>query len=200
MTNSTPLHSPKDDIISVPDPRLHQRSLRVGHIDDSTKQLAEHMIRSTVDWERSRDHEFGAALAAIQLGEAHRLVIVREDFEDKNRQSFAVFINPEIVKHEGEPEEAMEGCLSVPDVYGKVLRYPKVKVKALNLEGKEVRLTATGFLARVFQHEIDHTNGVLFIDHIDNPDKLYHLEADGHFSKYHGKSPLRSSTGESASE
>jgi peptide deformylase len=121
--------------------------------------------------------------------EAYRVVVIREDFEDKDQQAFAVFINPEIVKHEGEPEEAMEGCLSVPDVYGKVKRYPKVKVKALNLQGQEVRLTATGFLARVFQHEIDHTNGLLFVDHIKDPGKLYKLEADGHFSEYQGKAP-----------
>jgi peptide deformylase len=181
--NDSPPSSPKDDIIAVPHPLLHQKSQRIGHVDASTEELAKHMVEATLDWEQSREHEFGAALAAIQVAKPYRMVVIREDFEDKDAKSFAVFINPEIVKREGIPEEAMEGCLSVPDVYGKVSRYPKVKVKALNLQGQPVRVTATGFLARVFQHEIDHTNGVLFVDHIDNPDKMYRLEPDGHFSQ-----------------
>lgn len=191
MTKPNPqTTSPKDDIISLPDERLRQKSRRIGHIDASTEDLARHMIASTLDWEESRDHEFGAALAAIQLGQAYRVVVIRNDFEDKAEKSFGVFINPEIVKHEGEPEEAMEGCLSVPDRYGMVPRYPKVKVKALNLEGKPVRVTATGFLARVFQHEIDHTNGILFVDRVKDTSKLFRLEADGNFSKF---SPQQSS-------
>jgi peptide deformylase len=174
--------SPKDDIISVPDVRLHQKSRRIGHVHQQTEDLAKHMIAATLDWEASRDHEFGAALAAVQLGALERVVVIRNDFEDKDEKSFGVFINPEIVKREGTPEEGMEGCLSVPDVYAKVLRYPKVKVKALNLMGQIVRITATGFLARVFQHEIDHTDGILFIDHVKDPNKLFQLEPDGSFT------------------
>jgi peptide deformylase len=185
--SQTPANTnPKDDIISLPDPRLHQKSIRVGHIDHATEELARQMIAATLDWEESRAHEFGAALAAVQIGQLFRVIVVRNDFEDKEEKSFGVFINPEIVKREGEPEEAMEGCLSVPDLYGKVLRYPKIKVKALNLKGQPVRLTATGFLARVFQHEIDHTEGVLFVDRISDPNDLYRLEKDGHFSKFSG--------------
>lgn len=192
MTKPSPTttQTPKDDIISLPDPRLRQKSRRIGHIDESTQKLASHMIASTLDWEESREHEFGAALAAVQLGQTYRVVVVRNDFEDKAEKSFGVFINPEIVKHEGEPEEAMEGCLSVPDRYGMVARYPKVKVKALNLEGKPVRVTATGFLARVFQHEIDHTNGILFVDRITNAEKLFILESDGSFRKFPAESSL----------
>ena len=78
----------------------------------------------------------------------------------------------------------MEGCLSVPDVYGQVPRYPKVKVRALNLMGQPIRITATGFLARVLQHEIDHCDGVLFTDRVPNVEKLYKLGADGHFTKF----------------
>jgi peptide deformylase len=109
-------------------------------------------------------------------------VVIRDDFDDKANRSFSVFINPEIVKAEGEPTEELEGCLSVKDIYGSVLRYPKVKVKALNLDGQPVRVTATGFLARVFQHEIDHTNGIVFVDRVDNPRKLFRLEPDGKFT------------------
>lgn len=73
-----------------------------------------------------------------------------------------------------------EGCLSIKDVYGKVPRYSKVRIKALGVNGKEIRLTAEGFLARVFQHEIDHTNGVVFIDHIkDVPEAFYNLNDEG---------------------
>jgi len=172
----------KQDIIQIPNPILRQRSKRIGHIDESVRQLAEDMITATLDWEASRPHEVGAALAAIQVAQAYRLIVVRQDFEDRGNPGFAVFINPEIVKAEGEPESDIEGCLSVPDIYGQVLRYPKVKLKALNLDGREVRLTARGFLARVLQHEVDHTKGMLFIDHVKSPDDLFRLQTDGKFT------------------
>ena len=77
-----------------------------------------------------------------------------------------------------------EGCLSIPDIYGKVPRYNKVKVKALDTNLNKIELTASGFLARVFQHEIDHTNGIVFIDHIkDNPDAFYILDTSGKLIK-----------------
>src|SRR5437899_2550205 len=170
------------DIITIPHPMLREKSKRIGHIDVSIRELAGHMIEATLDWEASREHEFGAALAAVQIAQPYRVVVVREDFDDKANKSFAVFVNPEIVKYDGEPAEELEGCLSVKDIYGSVLRYPKVKVKALNLDGKEVRVTATGFLARVFQHEIDHTNGIVFVDRVEDPHKLYRLEQSGEFS------------------
>lgn len=171
---------------------LRQRSRRIGHIDPDTAVLAEGMIKATLDWESTREHEFGAALAAVQVARLDRLVIIRDDFDDKANQSFSVFINPEIVKAEGELTEELEGCLSVKDIYGSVARYPKVKIKALNLEGQPVRVTATGFLARVFQHEIDHTNGIVFVDRIDNPRKLFKLGTDGKFTAINPLEPKRS--------
>lgn len=179
--------SPKDLIIALPDTRLSKKSLRVGHIDATTEKLARTMIAATLDWEESRQHEFGAALAAIQIGQPYRVIVIRNDFEDKAEKSFGVFVNPEIVKTEGEPVEAMEGCLSVPDIYGSVPRYPKVKVRALNLLGQPIRITATGFLARVLQHEIDHTEGKLFTDHVKDPSKLFQLGTDGQFTPYQPK-------------
>lgn len=170
------------DIITIPHPMLRERSHRIGHIDASVQQLAQDMIAATLEWEASREHEFGAALAAVQVAQPYRVVVIRNSFEDKADKSFGVFINPEIVKTEGEPMEELEGCLSVKDIYGAVLRYPKVKIKALNLEGQPIRVTATDFLARVFQHEIDHTNGLVFVDRIKDPHKLYHLEPTGHFT------------------
>ena len=169
------------DIITIPNPKLHERSKRIGHVDEEVRQLAQDMIAATLDWEAGREHEFGAALAAVQVAKLYRVVVIRNDFDNKEDKSFSVFINPEIAKSEGEPTEELEGCLSVKDIYGSVARYPKVKVKALNLNGKPVRVTATGFLARVFQHEIDHTNGVVFTDRVDDPRKLFRLQPNGKF-------------------
>lgn len=170
------------DIITIPTPMLRLKSRRVAAVDDHIRQLAANMIEATLDWEAGREHEFGAALAAVQVAQAYRVVVIRNDFDDKADTSFSVFINPEIIRSEGTPTEELEGCLSVRDIYGSVARYPKVKVKALNLEGEPVRVTATGFLARVFQHEIDHTNGVVFVDRVEDPHKLYRLGEDGKFS------------------
>ncbi len=139
---------------------------------------------ATLDWEDSREHEIGVALAAVQVDQLYRVVIVRNDFDNKKDRSFSVFINPEIMKLEGELIEDFEGCLSVKNIYGKVPRYQKVKVKALNEKGQEIRVTAEDFLARVFQHEIDHTNGTVFIDHIkDIPEAFYKLTSDGKLEK-----------------
>lgn len=173
----------RKDIIVIPDERLRQKSQRVGFIDDSITNLAKDMITASLDWEAHRDHETCAALAAVQIGVLERVVIVRDNMEDLEDKSFSVFINPEIVKYLGEPEEKWEGCLSVDSVYGHVPRFPKIKLKATNLEGKEVRLTATGFLSQVFQHEIDHTNGIVFVDRVDNPDKLRKISDNGDFVK-----------------
>ncbi len=173
----------KDAIIKLPDPRLHEKSKRVGFVDQEILDLIDDMKSSTLDWESSRAHEVGAALAAVQLGEMWRVVIVRNNFDDRDDQSFTTFINPEIVKTEGEPIERIEGCLSVKDIYGEVPRYPKVKVKALDINGKEIRVTATDFLAQVFQHEIDHTNGIVFTDHIKDASKLFEIQPDGSFVK-----------------
>ena len=176
---------PKDWIIQLPSPTLHKKSKRVARIDAQTRQVADGMIRAVIDWESTRPHEFGAALSAVQIGKLTRVMIIRNNFEDREEQSFGVYINPEIVKLDGNPTEAMEGCLSIPDIYGSVSRHPKVKIKALNLDGKPVRLAASGFLARVIQHEIDHLDGILFTDRITDINKLYKLGPDGQFSKYH---------------
>ena len=174
----------KNDIISLPNPHLRQRSQKVGMIDDSIKELIEGMKAATIDWENSREHEVGVALAAVQVDKMYRIVVIRNDFDNKDDHTFTVFINPVITKYEGTIEEDYEGCLSVPDVYGKVPRNTKVRVKALDEEGREFRVTAEGFLARIFQHEIDHTNGVVFIDHIkDNPRAFFRLRQDGHLEE-----------------
>lgn len=170
----------KDDIIALPHPDLRKKSARVGLITDEIRQVVDDMKAATVDWDQSREHEVGVALAAVQIDRMYKIVIVRNNYDDKNDHEFTVFINPEIIKSEGEPVADFEGCLSVKNIYGKVLRYPKVKVKALDINGKAFRVTAEDFLARIFQHEIDHTNGVVFIDHIkDDPQAFYYLSDEG---------------------
>jgi peptide deformylase len=170
----------KDNIIALPNPHLRQKSKKVGIVTEEIKQIVEDMKAATIDWDQSREHEVGVALAAVQIDRLYRIVIIRDNYDDKGDHDFTVFINPEVVKAEGEPVTDYEGCLSVKDVYGQVPRYPKVKVKALDLQGKAFRVTAEGFLARIFQHEIDHTNGIVFIDHIkDNAEAFFKLDDDG---------------------
>lgn len=170
----------KEDIITLPNSSLREKSVKVHVITDEIVKLINDMTVASLDWEDSRPHEISAALAAVQVDDLQRVVIIRSDFEDKAERHFTPLINPEIVKREGEIIEDYEGCLSVSGVYGKVPRYSKVRVRALDLEGNEVRFKAEGFLARVIQHEIDHTNGVVFIDHIrDKTDAFYKLDEKG---------------------
>lgn len=170
----------KEDIITLPNPHLRVKSSRVHVITDETKKIIDDMIAASIDWENSRPHEISAALAAVQIDRLDRVVIVRSDFDDKSVRNFTALINPEIVKYEGEQIHDYEGCLSVNGFYGRVPRYSKIRVKALDAEGNEVRFKAEGFLARVIQHEIDHTNGIVFIDHIrDERDAFYRLDDNG---------------------
>lgn len=174
----------KDDIIALPHASLRKRSKKVGLVDDTIKKLVADMEHATLDWEDSRKHEIGVALAAVQVNALLRVVVVRNDFDDKKDRTFQVFINPEIAKYEGDVVTDFEGCLSIKNVYGKVPRHTKVRVKALDINGKPFRITAEGFLARIFQHEIDHTNGKVFIDHIKNvPEAFYRLDDEGHLIK-----------------
>jgi len=171
----------RQDIITLPQANLRTRSRKVGLITPEVKRLIDDMKAATLDWEDSRKHEVGVALAAIQVDQPLRIVVVRNDFDNKGDRTFHAFINPKITKFEGPLREDFEGCLSVRDIYGKVPRYDKVRVTALDENGQQVRVTARGFLARVFQHEIDHNNGIMFIDHIkDRPEAFYRLNKDGH--------------------
>ncbi len=167
-------------LITLPNPHLRERSKKVGFIGEDIRELIAAMEKATLDWEDSRDHEVGVALAAVQIDQLHRVVVIRNNFDDKSDRTFRVFINPEITKYEGEVVADYEGCLSIKNVYGLVPRHSKVRVKARDLNGEEIRLTAEGFLARVFQHEIDHTNGIVFIDHIkDDPQAFFVLTDEG---------------------
>ena len=164
------------DIITLPNDHLRQRSRRVTEINDDTIQLIEDMIAATLDWEESRPNEVAVALAAIQIDKPVRVVIIREDFDDKSNKNFTVLINPEIVKYEGKIVYDQEGCLSVKDVYGNVPRYSKVRVRAIDIHGNRVHFKSPNtFVARVLQHEIDHTNGICFVDHIAHDEDAFSL-------------------------
>lgn len=185
----------KDAIITLPHPDLRKRSNKVGVITDDIKKIIHDMEDATLDWEQSRAHEVGVALAAVQIDQLIRVIVIRNNFDNKDDHSFSVFINPEITKYEGTVEEDFEGCLSVKDIYGKVPRHTKVRVKARDMDGREFRVTAEGFLARIFQHEIDHTKGVVFIDHIRNKkDAFYNLTADGNLVQLDYEKDIRNSS------
>ena len=174
----------KDNVIFLPHPNLRKKSQRVGIVTATIQQIIEDMKAATISWDHSRPHEVGVALAAVQINQLYKIVVIRSNYDNKKDFSFATFINPIITKFEGNIEEDLEGCLSVKDIYGKVPRYTKVRVRALDERGREFRVTAEGFLARIFQHEIDHTNGILFIDHIKNdPGAFYTLKDDGNLEQ-----------------
>ena len=105
----------KKDIIALPNEHLRHRSKKVGLITPEIRKLVEDMQNATLDWEASRKHEVGVALAAIQVDRPLRIVIIRNNFDNKEDKTFAVFINPVITKYEGKIEQDFEGCLSVPD-------------------------------------------------------------------------------------
>lgn len=172
--------SKKDLIITLPNPHLSQKSQRVGVVTDEIRKIVADMKAATLDWEKSRPHEVGVALAAIQIDKAYRIIVIRNNFEDKNDKTFTVLINPEVIKREGEIEEDYEGCLSVVDIYGKVPRHSKVRIRALDEQGRQIRVKAEGFLARILQHEIDHTVGIMFVDHIkDRRDAFFKITPEG---------------------
>lgn len=185
----------KDDIIALPNPHLRQKSTRIHVITDEVQKISDDMIAAALDWEDSRPHEISAALAAVQVDKLERVVIVRDDFNQKSSRDFMTLINPEIVKYEGEVIADYEGCLSVKHVYGKVPRHNKIRVKAMDLLGNEVRFKAEGFLARVLQHEIDHCNGIVFIDHIkDQTDAFYTLDKAGELQPLDYKTQIENNT------
>ena len=155
------------NIITLPNDHLRQRSRRITQIDADTRQIVSDMIAATLDWEAHRPNEVAVALAAIQIDKPVRIVIIRADFDNKENKNFQVLINPEITKYEGEIITDYEGCLSVKDVYGKVPRYSKIRGRAIDINGNRIKIKSTDpFLSRVLQHEVDHTNGICFVDHI----------------------------------
>jgi peptide deformylase len=146
------------DILILPDKRLRLVSEPVKKIDREVKQLVDDMFETMYEAP-------GIGLAAIQIGVRKRIVTVDLAKKDEPPQP-RVFVNPEISWRSEETAIYEEGCLSIPEFYEEVKRNAQVRVKYLDLDGKEQELEASGLLATCTQHEIDHLNGVLFIDHI----------------------------------
>lgn len=170
----------KKEVIVTPDPRLRKKSAKVKARDPEVEQIIKEMIQSCIDWENEHEFELSAAMAAPQLGYNKRIIVVREDMSNKDNATFIPLLNPEVIKTEGKTQYDYEGCLSVPTIYGKVPRPAKVRIKAQLEDGTEVRLKASDFLARTLMHEIDHLNGILFIDHIKGiEDAFYKLNGHG---------------------
>ncbi|MDO4870915.1 MAG: peptide deformylase [Candidatus Saccharibacteria bacterium] len=171
------------DIIVLPDPRLRQKSESVDIIDQEILDIIKNMKQAALDWEKTRPHEVSTALTAVQMGIMKRIVIVREDFGDKKNTNFQTLINPKIISTGGKIIRDFEGCLSVPDIYGKVARPDRVKIKAKNEKGETFFIKARGFLSRVLQHEYDHTEGIVFIDRIKNTNDFYRLDDEGELQR-----------------
>jgi len=152
-------------VLTLPEPILSRKSKRARNIDGSVRKLAEDMIETM-------HAASGVGLAAPQVGVPLRVIVIglpeEEDF---------VLINPEIVRRSGE-RLVTEGCLSVPGYYGEIKRAQRVTVKGKDLSGKEVRIKAEELLAQALEHEIDHINGVLYIDHLESDEKLHRIEPE----------------------
>jgi peptide deformylase len=146
-------------ILIYPDPELKKKSIPVTVINEKTRELVQDMLETMYDAP-------GVGLAAPQIGVHQRIAVIDVSGRDE-KPDIIVAINPVIVHSEGESYDE-EGCLSVPHYAANVRRHAKVVVKALNLEGEEMTYNAEGLLAIAFQHEIDHLDGILFIDHLSN--------------------------------
>ena len=161
------------DIVSLPAPILRKKARPVTVFDDGLQTLIDNMI------ETMREAN-GVGLAAPQINLPIQLTVIeglpRED-EDGNeipdsRQLFVV-VNPEIVWRSQDVTDGIEGCLSIPGYLGEVERFEAIRVRAQNRHGKKIKLRLTGWTARIFQHEIDHLNGVLYIDKLTAPEHFW---------------------------
>ncbi len=146
------------EIITRDNPRLRLKAKRVPKVDDSVRRLMDDMVDTMLDAP-------GVGLAATQVDVQLRVIVMKVD-----NQLYSL-ANPEVVRSSGE-QIGYEGCLSVPGYIGEVARAEKVTIKALNRNGKEVRIKGEGLLARAIQHEIDHLDGILFIDRLTDLDTL----------------------------
>ena len=153
-------------IHTLPDPVLRQKAKKVRSIDNSIQKLVADMLE-TMHADPGR-----AGLAAPQVGISLRVIVIGIP-----EQEDIILINPEIVKRNGE-RLIDEGCLSVPGYFGQIERAESVTVKGRNLTGKEIRIKAEGLLAQALEHEIDHLNGLLYLDHLDSINNLHKIGAD----------------------
>ncbi len=153
-------------IIEFPDPVLRQRARKVRKIGDSIRVLADDLVDTM-------RYAGGVGLAANQIGVLKRVIVVQLP-EDEEAQ---VYINPEIVQREGE-RRVEEGCLSIPGFKATITRSIWVKFRGLDMESKLIRLKAEGLLAQALEHEIDHLNGILYVDHLASHEELVPIQPD----------------------
>jgi len=151
----------------VPDPVLRQKARRVKTVDKSLRQLV-------VDMKETMAANNGVGLAAPQVGISLRLIVISLPRKDEPPKEYTI-VNPEISRREGE-RTVKEGCLSIPGYVGEIARSEKVRLRGTDLDGKELRIRAQGLLAEVLEHETDHLNGVLYVDHLESQDKLEKVE------------------------
>jgi peptide deformylase len=159
------------EIVQIGHPVLRKHSSKITHFDGALEKLADDMLETM--------HEAnGAGLAAPQVGVSRRLIVVEMPEDDSYAHSGEQWVvcNPEIIKASRETEVGQEGCLSVSGYVGLVERPVEVIVRGQNLHGRKIRVKADGFLARAFQHEIDHLDGVLYVDRAEN-DSVMTVEA-----------------------
>ena len=148
------------DILSIPDPILRQKSAAVEDVTDATRRFMDRMLKTMYEAP-------GIGLAAVQVGEPVRIVTIDVAREDSEERSPLFLVNPEIVwRSEDERSTYEEGCLSIPDYYAEVERPAKIRFRYLDYHGKPQEQEADGLLATCVQHEVDHLNGVLFIDYL----------------------------------
>lgn len=152
-------------IVVAEHPVLRRRAKRVSSIDHSIQQLIDDMTESM----RAAS---GVGLAAPQIGVPLRVIVLQMPDEEP-----VVIINPEVVKRKGE-REVSEGCLSVPGYRGEIKRSLSITVKGRDRQGKEIRIKAEELLAQALEHELDHLNGVLFLDRLESEDKLHKIEPE----------------------
>jgi len=161
---------PLREIIYASDSRLRQKAKRVKQFGPALEALADDMLETM--------HEaYGIGLAAPQIGLLQRLFVAElpEDENDPQSGKPFVLVNPEVIKFASKEVEGEEGCLSIPTWYGMVWRPEWIVVKAQDVNGKPIKVRAEGLLARVFLHEMDHLDGVLFVDRVESPDKLWQV-------------------------
>ncbi len=160
-------------ILYASDPRLRRKAKKVKVFGPQLKKLADDMV------ETMRQSQ-GVGLAGPQIGVMQRIFVAEIPTEEDDPYSGKpwVMVNPEIIKHTANMEEGQEGCLSIPGWVGLVNRHCSVEIRARTVAGKPIKMKVSGFLARVFQHEHDHLDGILFVDHISDPEKLWQLETE----------------------